>query len=173
MRLISIKVQKNYRFAIWSANNIVEEIVVPTELSTYGHQLDQVLTNNGKPGEVWLAVMPYTPGGSFFYLILSYPDQRVIAEFDGNAKASYSYNSKGEVDITSLTICPLGIGSNLSLTAPNNKDDLFGMTELFDRFGEILVPLQDETQMSPEELYLTFRDGSSSTCFETFSNTWP
>jgi hypothetical protein len=164
---------KNYRFAIWIANNIVEEIVVPTELSTYSHQLDQVLTDNGTPGEVWLAVMPDTPGGSFFYLILNYPDQGIIAEFDGNAKASYAYNSKGEVDITSLTICPIGIGPNLSLTAPNNKVDLFGMSEKFDTFGQILVPLQDESQMSPEEFYLAFRDGSSTTCFETFSDTWP
>jgi hypothetical protein len=155
-------------------NEVISDFGIPPVTSIYGYKLDQLLTNNGQPEEVWLAPMPDTPGGSWYYLVLYYPTQGIMARYGGSATPSITLNDNGEAIINSLQICPLGVGPELWLVPPNTLNGVKGNSALGgEAFTDILIPIKQATGLSIEEFYKTFRTGDSSTCFDTSSESWP
>ncbi len=155
-------------------NEVIHDFGIPPVTSIYGYKLDQLLTNSGKPEEVWLAPMPDTPGGSWYYLVLYYPTQGIMARYGGSATHTIKINNQGEATITSLKICPIGVGPELWLASPNTLKDVNGNSALGGRaFTDLLIPIKQATGLSVEEFYKTFREGKSSTCLNTPSESWP
>ncbi len=160
--------EMEYIISLISADDIVVEIGLLPDITIYGHQLNNLLTNNGEPKEIWLAPMPDTPGGSWFYLVLNYPDQGIMARYGGEATPIIKTDNEGKAMITGLHICPVGMGPELWLESPNKSTGVIGNPALGGgEFTKLLVPIQDITEMSLEDFYLTFRDADSSTCFDT------
>ena len=153
---------------------VISGFGIPPETSIYGYKLDQLLTNSGKPEEIWLAPMPYTPGGSWYYLVISYPAQGIMARYGGGATPSYIVGNDGIATITNLHICPVGVGPELWLVTPNTLKGVKGNSALGGTaFTDLLIPIQQATGMSVEEFFKTFRTGENSTCFDTPSESWP
>jgi hypothetical protein len=165
---------ENYIISLINANDIVDNIGLSPDVTIFGHQLNSLLTNNGQPEEVWVAPMPDTPGGSWYYLVISYPAQGIMARYGGSATPSITLNSNGEAIINSLQICPIGVGPELWLVPPNTLKGVKGNSALGGTaFTDLLIPIQQATGMSVEEFYKTFRTGDNSTCFDTPSESWP
>lgn len=155
-------------------NEIISDFGIPTETSIYGYKLNQLLTSNGEPQEVWLAPMPYTPGDSWYYLVLYYPTQGIMARYGGSATHTVKINNQGEATVTSLKICPIGVGPELWLSSPNSIEGVMGNSALGgEEFTDLLVPIEKATGLTVEEFYNQFKNGDSQTCFETSSDTWP
>jgi hypothetical protein len=155
-------------------DEIINNFGIPPETSVYGYKLDQLLTKSGRPEEIWLAPMPDTPGGSWYYLVIYSPAQGIMARYGGGATPSYIVGNDGIATITNLHICPIGVGPELWLVPPNTLKGVKGNSALGGTaFTDILIPIQQATGMSVEEFYKTFRSGDISTCFDTPSESWP
>ena len=155
-------------------NYKISDFSVPPDTSIYKYRLDQLLISSGKPKEIWLAPMPYTPGGAWYYLVLYYPTQGIVVRYGGSATPNIKINSQGKATIASLKICPIGPGPELWLVPPNTLDGIKGDSTLGGTaFTDLLTPIQIATNMNVDEFYSIFEMGDNSTCFETPSESWP
>ena len=164
--------EKYYSFDIVVVNSIVHEIGARYEI-TIGHQLNRLLENNGQPDETWLAIMPDTPGGPWFFLVLYYQEQGILAQYNGSAIDFGRLDSNGEYIQTGFRVCPIGMGPDLwlmprdtSISIPGNR--ALGGAE----FHRLLRPLQDVTDMSLADFHRIFRNADSTSCFTTPPEPW-
>ena len=160
--------EKKYSIDLINTNGIVIDIGLQPDVTVFDHKLNKLLTSNGQPEEVWLAPMPATPGGSWFYLILYYPEKGIMARYGGSASPIIKIDSSGNAIITAIRICPVSMGPELWLVAPNTLKGVMGNPALGGvEFTNLLIPIQDITEMSLEDFYLTFRNADNYICFET------
>jgi hypothetical protein len=159
-----------YTFGITVVNGIVHEISASDEI-TIGHQLNRLLENNGQPDETWLLIMPATPGGPWFYLVLYYQEQGILAQYNGSAINFGRLDSNGEFIQTGFRVCPIGMAPYLRLMPRDTSIRIpeglgfSGLTHLF-------RPLQDVTDMSLADFQRIFRNADSTTCFTTPPEPW-
>jgi hypothetical protein len=156
------------------SDGVVDDIAMDSESTIWGHTLPQLLENNGQPEEVYLYLMPDSPDGSWFFLLINYPEQGILARYTGQATRWAEFGSGGEVVPIKYSICPIGIGPELWLRPPGTPIQIKGNPALGGTdFTRYLKALPDVTKMSLEEFYSTFRGADATTCFDTPADAWP
>jgi hypothetical protein len=76
---------KKYLISLITVDEIVVDIGLLPDVTKFGQQLPNLLSNNGVPDQIWIAPMPETPGGPWFYLLLYYSEQGILAQYSGEA----------------------------------------------------------------------------------------
>jgi hypothetical protein len=159
-----------YHIGIDVANSIVHGIGARNEI-TIGHQLNRLLENNGQPDEIWLLIMPVTPGGPWFYLVLYYHEQGILAQYNGSAINFGRLDSNGEFVQTGFRVCPIGMAPDLWLM-PRDTSIRIPEGLGFGGLTHLLRPLQDVTDMSLADFQRIFRNADSTTCFTAQHEPW-
>ncbi len=156
---------RNYLISLITVDDIVVEIALLPNVTKFGHQLPIILSNNGVPDQIWIAPMPETPGGPWYYLVLYYPEQGVLARYGGKASLLIKTGSDGKPIITGINICPVGIGPELWLKAPNTFSGVYDSPALGGPDFTNLLRQIDVTGMNVNDFYNRFRNADSTTCF--------
>ncbi len=157
--------ERNGLINLITVDNVVIELALSPDVSKFGHQLPNLLSNNGKPDQIWIAPMPETPGGPWFYLVLYYPEQGILAEYSGAASLQIKTGSDGKPIITGIKICPVGIGPELWLKTPNTLSGVYDNPALGGPDFTSLLRQIDITGMNINDFYNRFRNADNTTCF--------
>ncbi len=157
--------KNKYFISLITVDEIVIEIVLTPDVTDFGHQLPSILSNNGVPDQIWIAPMPETPGGPWFYLVLYYPEQGILAEYSGAASLQIKTGSDGKPIITGINVCPVGIGPELWLKTPNTLSGVYDNPALGGPDFTSLLRQIDITGMNINDFYNRFRNADNTTCF--------
>ena len=118
--------------------------------------------------------MPASPDGPWFFLVMNYQEQGILARYTGHATTYAEFGSGGEVVPVRYSVCPVGIGPELWLVSPETPMKIRGNPALGGAdFTRHLKTLEDVTEMSLEDFYSTFRVADNTTCFDTPADAWP
>jgi hypothetical protein len=131
--------------------------------------LPKMLSDFGKPEEVWVRTFPGSPeGGPIpFYVLLNYFQKGISVEYNGdvqNVGAEYS-------------MCPQKAGINLFLWSPEksdpnivskSRDEWFIRPDDFSGFQS----LEKATGVTIEEFYQTFKSSQNQVCLTTQPDSW-
>lgn len=135
------------------------------------YSLSAILTNFGRPTQVFVSVMPSTgaePGvASFFDLRLAYPDKGFYV----------SYYSLAQEPNNSYEACPSNSFISLWSEVPVSglsTDDLIAKMDNWPGFDFVLgfKPLEQSTNMTVDQFYQTFSQPIFS-CIDTPKSAWP
>ena len=135
------------------------------------YMLPQVLTVYGQPSQVFLRTHSGDlPGWLPFSLLLSYPDQGILVEYDGpigEEEKHYGPLEEGEV----IRVCPWRSEINLWLWSPDNARTIARVTGGYIDVGDYRS-LEEATGLSIEQFYQTFSQPDNQTCLETPADLW-
>jgi hypothetical protein len=146
-------------------NGIVDLIYVGPNSTIRSYQLHQLLTNYGKPNDIFVETFSNLPDGYLpFRLALFYSEQRILAEFE--------YEAQRADDM--LKGCPQPIGPQLSLWGANKvltEEDI--QRQISGPDTDPPLSLEEVTDMSIETFYQTFKNPAYEACIETPVELWP
>jgi len=135
------------------------------------YMLPQVLTVYGQPSQVFLRTHAGDlPGWLPFSLLLAYPVQRILVEYDGpigEEEKHYGPLEEGEV----IRVCPWRSEINLWLWSPDNARTIARVTGGYIDVGDYRS-LEEATGLSIEQFYQTFSQPDNQTCLETPADLW-
>jgi hypothetical protein len=154
------------------STDVIDVKFMGPESTFFSYQINKLLSNNGLPEELWLGIMPTTRVGPWFYILINYPSQGIIARYGGSAMALGEYGNDGEILIKRFRICPIGIGPELWLYSSGIESSIEGNPGLSGEFAYFLKPIQDMTDISIESFYQTFKNADKSTCFDVPADVW-
>lgn len=134
--------------------------------NTNYHRLNQLLSEHGKPDQVYISTFESTPDGSLpdFYVVVYYEEKKILA--------SYRFTGRKVGDM--IKGCPLPVGprlyawsSNFEFSEEKMNNFVFGVDPT-----SLLQPLESVTDLSIEQFYLDFRDSLIPNCIETPAEFW-
>jgi hypothetical protein len=154
-------------FEVWTASGIVDTVSV-YEASTVRYQLAQLLTNYGKPAEVYINTFPSSSTNTVpMLLILHYPEQGILA----------FYNTDARIVNGTVTVCQLENNPMLRLWAPAGeekdrleKQDLFALVGNW-KSSKPLLPLNEASSLSIDDFYKLFKSPGNG-CIKSPAELW-
>lgn len=144
--------------------NVIIEITVGLPF-TRNFTIEKVLTDYGKPDEVYLLTYRNSPTNPIpSFLILSYQHQGILAQ--------YEFESQ-KVNDNDFLICSQPIGPSLWLRSPQKMlSDLEINQSVFGEEPSLILQKIDEvSDITIEKFYNEFKENSA--CFYTPINIWP
>jgi len=147
-------------------DDIVNTIYAGSDITTSNYQVDQLLSEYGKPDKVLIKTYTNTPGlGLPFRLVLFYKDYKILAFYEFEAQIEGNY----------LRGCPQRTNPWLRLGQADKKwtDEAIDLAISGPDSPNPLRPLEEVTNMSIDDFYETFKNPESKSCIVTPMEYWP
>jgi hypothetical protein len=136
------------------------------KMNTPTFQLDRILSEYGKPDEVYIKTVPNAPADHVpFNLILYYTEQRILAKYD------YRGDPRDEL----IQACPEREGPELfTWSSAEDFIDEIGLQEVvIGPDSHPMKPIGEVTDLDIQQLYDRYKVLSNWECFETPKALWP
>jgi len=134
------------------------------------YMLPQLLAVYGQPPQVFLKTYSNAPDRLPFSLLLFYPDQGILVEYNGPiGEEGKRYGPIGEGEM--IRICPWRSEINLWLWSPERAMTIGRVTGDYIDVSDYRS-LEEVTGMSIEQFYQTFSQPDNQTCLETPADLW-
>jgi len=154
----------------WVDIEVLDEIIVGLKIAPIStrlsFQLHQLLTDYGKPGQVFIKTYSNSPSSNLpFRLVIYYPKQHILAYYQLKAEREGDY----------LVACPQQIAPRLWLWPKNELWTNARIQEavLNPETTVPLQPLEDVTSIGIETFYQLFKQSDNLACLETPAKFWP
>ncbi len=146
-------------------DNIIQIIDVGPELTKYLFNLHQLLTDYGKPDEVYIRTFSNGPSSAIpFYLVVFYQSQHILALYETNLiKRLDILQGCFEQTAPQLTVW----AETEVVTEKRIQDWTMGIDP-----SSSLKPLEEATKINIEEFFQSFREENNKECIETPANLW-
>jgi hypothetical protein len=146
----------------------VVRIAVDEKTTAYHYTIDQLLTQMGKPYQIYVhSRFSELNGVVPFYLILYYPERRFFANYYIEAKEQGDY----------ILACPAKLGPELVMWAPDYRvEDRLEEEMISPELRVGIQTLEDSTGLTIDEFYNKFSKLGNKECLKTpiafWENLW-
>jgi hypothetical protein len=149
-------------------NDVVDAISIAPFGNEISYQLHQLLSDFGKPDQVYISTYSSSPDGVLpFNLVLHFVDDGILA---------YFYDWSAEMKSNSIVWCPSSIGPELFLWSPDDKNLNFDEIQQLTVNADSTSPLRELKEVSDFDIdvfFETFRMQGDGRCLITSAELWP